>query len=36
MRRVRRALDCGRGGVIAQCQWGVDVTEENAAAVYEA
>ncbi|MDP6438192.1 MAG: uroporphyrinogen decarboxylase family protein [Candidatus Brocadiia bacterium] len=36
VRRVRRALDDGVGGVIAQCQWGVDVTEENVAAVYEA
>jgi hypothetical protein len=34
--RVRRALDDGRGGVIAQCEWGVRNPPENIAAVYEA
>jgi hypothetical protein len=36
VRRVRRALDDGNGGVIAQCEWGLDVTAENIAAVFEA
>lgn len=36
VRRVRRALDDGRGGVIAQCEWGNDVSAENVAAVFEA
>lgn len=34
--RVRRALDDGRGGVIAQCEWGVANPCENVATVYEA
>jgi uroporphyrinogen decarboxylase len=34
--RVRAALDDGRGGVIAQCEWGMDVPEEKIAAVFEA
>jgi hypothetical protein len=34
--RVRRALDDGRGGVIAQCEWGIGVPAENIAAVFEA
>lgn len=34
--RVRRALDDGRGGVIAQCEWGLRDPAENIAAVYEA
>jgi uroporphyrinogen decarboxylase len=34
--RVRRALDDGRGGVIAQCEWGIDVTADNVAAVFDA
>jgi hypothetical protein len=34
--RVRRALDDGTGGVIAQCEWGNDVPAENVAAVFEA
>jgi hypothetical protein len=34
--RVRRALDDGRGGVIAQCEWGVNNPRENIEAVYEA
>jgi uroporphyrinogen decarboxylase len=34
--RVRRALDRGQGGVIAQCEWGNDVPKENIEAVFEA
>ncbi|GAF88810.1 unnamed protein product, partial [marine sediment metagenome] len=33
--RVRRALDNGTGGVIAQCEWGVKNPPENIRAVYE-
>ena len=33
--RVRRALDFGTGGLIAQCEWGPDVPMENIAAVFE-
>jgi len=36
VRRVRRALDNGRGGVIAQCEWGKDNCAGNIAAVFEA
>ena len=36
VRRVRRALDDGRGGVIAQCEWGIGVRKENIIAVFEA
>lgn len=36
VRRVRRALDDGRGGVIAQCEFGNDVPKENILAVFEA
>lgn len=36
VRRVRRALDDGRGGVIAQCEWGVNDPFENIRAVFEA
>ncbi|MBN1247812.1 MAG: methyltransferase [Anaerolineae bacterium] len=36
VRRVRRALDDGRGGVIAECEWGMDVPAENVAAVFDA
>ena len=36
VRRVRRALDDGRGGVIAQCEWGVKDPAANIAAVFEA
>jgi hypothetical protein len=36
VRRVRRAFDDGRGGVIAQCEWGIGVARENIEAVYEA
>ena len=35
VRRVRAALDDGRGGVIAECEWGIGVKAENIAAVYE-
>lgn len=35
VRRVRRALDDGRGGVIAQCEWGNADPAENIAAVFE-
>jgi hypothetical protein len=34
--RVRRALDDGRGGVIAQCEWGKHNPEANIEAVYKA
>ena len=34
--RVRKALDDGSGGVIAQCSWGKNNPAENIAAVYEA
>jgi len=33
--RVRKALDYGRGGLIAQCEWGPGVRFENIAAVFE-
>lgn len=36
VRRVRRALDDGRGGVVAQCEWGIGVPKENIEAVFEA
>ena len=35
VRRVRAALDDGSGGVIAQCEWGNDVSAESVAAVFE-
>jgi len=35
VRRVRKALDRGRGGVIAECEWGLDVPYENVAAVFD-
>jgi len=35
VRRVRSALDDGRGGVIAECEWGNDVPRENIEAVFE-
>jgi hypothetical protein len=34
--RVRRALDDGTGGVIAQCEWGTRNPSENIRAVFEA
>lgn len=36
VRRVRRALDTGDGGVIAQLEWGNDVPMANVIAAYEA
>ncbi len=36
VRRVRSALDDGTGGVIAQCEWGLDVPRANIEAVFEA
>jgi hypothetical protein len=35
VRRVRRALDDGSGGVIAQCEWGLRDPRENIEAVFE-
>lgn len=35
VRRVRRALDDGSGGVIAQCEWGVKDPKENIIAVFD-
>jgi len=35
VRRVRAALDDGAGGVIAQCEWGVEDPLENVMAVFE-
>ncbi|MGB9683191.1 MAG: uroporphyrinogen decarboxylase family protein [bacterium] len=35
VRRIRKALDTGRGGVIAQCEWGVKDPKENIEAVFE-
>jgi hypothetical protein len=35
VRRVRRALDFGSGGLIAQCEWGLDVPMRNIAAVFD-
>jgi len=32
--RVRRAFDDGRGGVIAQCEWGKNAPPENIEAVF--
>ncbi|MBL7199889.1 MAG: methyltransferase [Anaerolineae bacterium] len=36
VRRVRAALDNGCGGVFAQCEWGIGVSAENVAAVFDA
>lgn len=36
VRRVRRALDDGRGGLIAQFEWGNDTPRENVEAAFEA
>jgi hypothetical protein len=33
--RVRRALDDGRGGVFAMCEWGSTVPRQNIEAVFE-
>lgn len=35
VRRVRSALDDGSGGVVAQCEWGINDPLENIAAVFE-
>ncbi len=35
VRRVQRALDFGRGGVIAQCEWSAGVPFNNIVAVFE-
>ncbi|MCE5313880.1 MAG: uroporphyrinogen decarboxylase family protein [Armatimonadota bacterium] len=35
VKRVRAALDKGRGGVIAQCEWGMDTPAENIMAVFD-
>ncbi|HSV93809.1 MAG TPA: uroporphyrinogen decarboxylase family protein [Desulfobacterales bacterium] len=35
VRRVRRALDHGRGGVIAQCEWGIGAPKANIEAVFD-
>lgn len=35
VRRVRTALDHGRGGLIAQCEWDADMPFENIAAFFE-
>ena len=35
VRRVRKALDTGQGGVIAQCSWEKGTTYENVSAVYD-
>jgi uroporphyrinogen decarboxylase len=36
VKRVRTALDTGKGGVIAQCEWGKDNSVENVSAVFDA
>jgi uroporphyrinogen decarboxylase len=36
VRRVRSALDDGRGGLIAQCEWGIRDPFQNIAAVFDA
>lgn len=36
VRQVRLALDNGRGGVIAQCEWGINDPRANIEAVFEA
>lgn len=35
VRRVRKAFDRGSGGIIAQCEWGLDVPYANVAAVFD-
>lgn len=35
VRRVRRALDKGSGGVIAECEWGIGTPKENIEAVFD-
>jgi hypothetical protein len=36
VQRVRAAFDEGNGGMIAQCEWGIDNPPENIEAVFEA
>lgn len=36
VKRVRSAFDSGKGGVIAQCEWGICNPPENIAAVFQA
>ncbi len=36
VQRVRTALDDGAGGVIAQCEWGLNVPYANIQAVFDA
>ena len=35
VRRVRKSLDDGKGGLVAQCEWGVRDPKENIAAVFD-
>lgn len=35
VRRVRAALDKGQGGVIAECEWGMDTPAANVATVFD-
>lgn len=35
VKRVRAAMDKGKGGVIAQCEWGMDTPAKNIAAVFD-
>jgi len=35
VQQLQRELDFGRGGVIAQCEWGLDVPLKNIVAVFE-
>lgn len=35
VRRVRKALDNGCGGVIAECEWGIGAPKENIEAVFD-
>ena len=35
VQRVRKALDKGKGGVIAECEWGLNVPSENIATVFD-
>lgn len=35
VRRVRKALDNGCGGVIAECEWGIGAPKENIIAVFD-
>ena len=35
VRRVRKALDYGSGGLIAQCEWGLNVSRQNIAKMFD-